>query len=129
MPWRQRTAGRTGTLMAELGWSAVRVRDLTRGGYKDQVRFVKTERDGHYQHTLGKGFEMASYFKMLSASGSLVAIPLDQLFSGRLKKYGVECKKNQDFFWISGNDGDLERDEFTFGHILRLRSSLRTRRM
>jgi len=25
--------------------------------------------------------------------------------------------------------GRLERDEFTFGHILRLRSSLRTRRM
>ena len=26
------------TLMAELGWAAVRVRDLTRGGYKEQVR-------------------------------------------------------------------------------------------
>ena len=26
-------------------------------------------------------------------------------------------------------DPELERDEFTFGHILRLRSSLRTRRM
>jgi hypothetical protein len=25
-------------LMAELGWTAVRVRDLTRGGYKEQVR-------------------------------------------------------------------------------------------
>ena len=25
-------------LMAELGWAAVRVRDLTRGGYKEQVR-------------------------------------------------------------------------------------------
>jgi hypothetical protein len=24
--------------MAELGWTAVRVRDLTRGGYKEQVR-------------------------------------------------------------------------------------------
>jgi hypothetical protein len=24
--------------MAELGWAAVRVRDLTRGGYKEQVR-------------------------------------------------------------------------------------------
>jgi hypothetical protein len=50
---------------------------------------------------------MASNFKMLSASGSLTAIPLDQLLSGRLKKYSVECKKNQDFFWISGSDGDL----------------------
>ena len=25
-------------LMAELGWAAVRVRDLTRGGYKENVR-------------------------------------------------------------------------------------------
>jgi hypothetical protein len=25
-------------LMAELGWTAIRVRDLTRGGYKEQVR-------------------------------------------------------------------------------------------
>ena len=31
---------------------------------------------------------------------------------------------------LFGHFGDrLERDEFTFGHILRLRSSLRTRRM
>ena len=38
---RQRTAGsyrHLATLMAELGWTAVRVRDLTRGGYKEQVR-------------------------------------------------------------------------------------------
>src|SRR5213080_4666889 len=38
---RSRTAGtyrRLAKLMAELGWSAVRVRDLTRGGYKEQVR-------------------------------------------------------------------------------------------
>ena len=36
-----RTAGtyrRLAKLMAELGWTAVRVRDLTRGGYKEQVR-------------------------------------------------------------------------------------------
>jgi hypothetical protein len=25
-------------LMAELGWTAARVRDLTRGGYKEQIR-------------------------------------------------------------------------------------------
>ena len=30
--------GRTAKLMAALGWTAVRVRDLTRGGYKEQVR-------------------------------------------------------------------------------------------
>jgi hypothetical protein len=41
VPQRQRTAGtfrRLARLMAELGWSPVRVRDLTRGGYKEQVR-------------------------------------------------------------------------------------------
>jgi hypothetical protein len=41
VPQRSRTAGtyrRLARLMAELGWTAVRVRDLTRGGYKEQVR-------------------------------------------------------------------------------------------
>jgi hypothetical protein len=41
LPQRERTAGtyrRLAKLMAELGWNAVRVRDLTRGGYKEQVR-------------------------------------------------------------------------------------------
>ena len=41
VPQRQRTAGayrHLAKLMAELGWAAVRVRDLTRGGYKEQVR-------------------------------------------------------------------------------------------
>ena len=41
VPQRQRTAStyrRLATVMAELGWTAVRVRDLTRGGYKEQVR-------------------------------------------------------------------------------------------
>ena len=41
VPQNRRTAGtyRTlGRLMAQLGWTAVRVRDLTRGGYKEQVR-------------------------------------------------------------------------------------------
>jgi hypothetical protein len=41
VPQRSRTAGtyrRLAKLMTELGWSAVRVRDLTRGGYKEQVR-------------------------------------------------------------------------------------------
>src|SRR5262249_43013737 len=38
---RSRGAGacrRLAKLMAELGWTAVRVRGLTRGGYKEQVR-------------------------------------------------------------------------------------------
>jgi hypothetical protein len=41
VPQRQRTAGsyrHLATLMTELGWTAVRVRDFTRGGYKEQVR-------------------------------------------------------------------------------------------
>ena len=41
VPQRQRTAGtfrRLARLMVELGWTAVRVRDLTRGGYKEQIR-------------------------------------------------------------------------------------------
>ena len=41
MPQRERTAGAYRHLakqMGELGWTAVRVRDLTRGGYKEQVR-------------------------------------------------------------------------------------------
>jgi hypothetical protein len=41
VPQRNRTAGtyrRLARAMAELGWSAVRVRDLTRGGYLEQVR-------------------------------------------------------------------------------------------
>ena len=38
---RSRGAGacrRLAKVMRELGWTAVRVRDLTRGGYKEQVR-------------------------------------------------------------------------------------------
>jgi hypothetical protein len=46
VPQRRRTAGtyrRLAKLMSELGWTAVRVRDLTRGGYKEQVRgYVRT---------------------------------------------------------------------------------------
>jgi hypothetical protein len=41
VPQRNRTAGmfrRLARVMAELGWTAVRVRDLTRGGYLEQVR-------------------------------------------------------------------------------------------
>ena len=41
VPQRSRTAGtyrRLAKLMTELGWTAVRVRDLNRGGYKEQVR-------------------------------------------------------------------------------------------
>jgi hypothetical protein len=51
--------------------------------------------------------EEAYYFKVLSASGSLSGIPLDQLLSGRLKKYGVEYKKKQGLPRISGIDGEL----------------------
>ena len=49
VPQRNRTAGtfrRLAKVMAELGWSPVRVRDLTRGGYKEQVRgYCRDARD------------------------------------------------------------------------------------
>jgi hypothetical protein len=41
VPQRNRTAGtyrRLAKVMAELGWTAVRVRDLTIGGYREQIR-------------------------------------------------------------------------------------------
>jgi hypothetical protein len=41
VPQRTRTAGacrRLAQVMRDLGWTPVRVRDLTRGGYKEQVR-------------------------------------------------------------------------------------------
>jgi hypothetical protein len=46
IPQRSRRAGayrRLAKLMTELGWSAVRVRGMTRGGYLEQVRgFART---------------------------------------------------------------------------------------
>ena len=51
VPQRSRTAGtyrRLAKLMAALGWTAVRVRDLTRGGYTEQVRgYVRDARVSH----------------------------------------------------------------------------------
>jgi hypothetical protein len=51
VPQRQRTAGsyrHLASLMSELGWTAVRVRDFTRGGYKKQVRgYVRNARAAH----------------------------------------------------------------------------------
>jgi len=41
VPQRKRSAGtyrHLAKVMGELGWTAVRVRDFTRGGYKEQVR-------------------------------------------------------------------------------------------
>ncbi len=43
VPQRQRTAGtyrRLAKAMAELGWTAVRLRHLTRGGYRERIRGV-----------------------------------------------------------------------------------------
>ena len=54
VPQRNRTAGtfrRLAKIMAELGWTAVRVRDLTRGGYKEQVRgYCRDARNRHPTH-------------------------------------------------------------------------------
>ena len=55
VPQRERTAGtyrHLAKVMAELGWTAVRVRDFTRGGYKEQVRgYIRDERAGRSQVT------------------------------------------------------------------------------
>ena len=51
VPQTNRTAGtyrRLAKVMAELGWTPVRVRDLTRGGYKEQVRgYCREARSPH----------------------------------------------------------------------------------
>jgi len=51
IPQRNRTAGtyrRLAKVMADLGWTAVRVRDLTRGGYKEKVRgYCREARSPH----------------------------------------------------------------------------------
>jgi len=51
VPQRNRTAGtfrRPAKVMAELGWTAIRVRDLNRGGYKEQVRaYCRDARSPH----------------------------------------------------------------------------------
>jgi hypothetical protein len=49
VPQRSRTAGacrRLAAVMAELGWTLVRVRGLTRGGYREQVRWLLSRRPG-----------------------------------------------------------------------------------
>jgi hypothetical protein len=58
IPLRSRTAGtyrRLAKLMAELGWTAVRVRDLTRGGYKEQIRgYARAVRVSHHNGAKNK---------------------------------------------------------------------------
>jgi hypothetical protein len=54
IPQRNRSAGacrRLAKLMTELGWTAVRVRGLTRGGYREQVRgYCRDARYERQQH-------------------------------------------------------------------------------
>src|SRR5690348_12921299 len=50
IPQRQRISGtyrHLAKVMAELGWTAVRVRDFTRGGYKEQVCGRRVPRSEH----------------------------------------------------------------------------------
>jgi hypothetical protein len=51
VPQRNRTAGtyrRLAKVLTELGWTAVRLRDLTRGGYLEQVRgYCREARNQH----------------------------------------------------------------------------------
>ena len=55
VPQRGRTAGtcrRLAAVMTELGWTAVRVRGLTRGGYREQVRgYARDARHECHQHS------------------------------------------------------------------------------
>ena len=52
IPQRARSAGacrRLAKLMSELGWMGIRVRGLTRGGYREQVRgYCRDARDGRH---------------------------------------------------------------------------------
>ena len=74
VPQRSRTAGtfrRLAKLMAELGWRAVRVRDLTRGGYKEQVRGYV--RDGRGNTHSDRGHKRVPSCAALRPSGNPVA--------------------------------------------------------
>jgi len=55
VPQHSRGAGacrRLAKLMSELGWTAVRVRGLTRGGYLEQVRgYCRDARHERHQHS------------------------------------------------------------------------------
>ena len=55
VPQRSRKAGacrRLAAVMAELGWTAVRVRGLTPGGYREQVRgYCRNARHEHRSHS------------------------------------------------------------------------------
>ena len=55
IPQRSRGAGacrRLAKLMTELGWTGVRVRGLTRGGYLEQVRgYCRDARHDRHQHS------------------------------------------------------------------------------
>ena len=55
VPQRNRTAGtfrRLSKIMTELGWTPVRVRGLTRGGYREQVRgYVRDTRNLQLTHS------------------------------------------------------------------------------
>jgi len=55
IPQRNRGAGacrRLAAVMAGRGWSAVRVRGLTRGGYREQVRgYCRDARNERHQHS------------------------------------------------------------------------------
>jgi hypothetical protein len=58
VPQRNRRAGtyrRLARVMAQLGWTAVRVRDMTRGGYKEQVRgYCRDARNGRRSTTIDR---------------------------------------------------------------------------
>lgn len=68
VPQNRRTAGTyrlVARVMAELGWTAVRVRDMTRGGYLEQVR-------GYCRHTRQVCHPTASVQQRTPATSALV---------------------------------------------------------
>ena len=65
VPQRERRAGifrHLTRVMTQLGWRAVRLRDLTGGGYKEQVRgFCRDARDGRRSSPAAQGREHAPF--------------------------------------------------------------------
>jgi hypothetical protein len=77
VPQKSRKAGtcrRLARLMAELGWRAVRVRDLTGGGYKEQVRGYC--RDARHRRPSAAGREQCADHNTITPSDPPMPSPV-----------------------------------------------------
>ena len=88
----------TGTLMTELGWSAVRVRDLTRGGHKEQG-------PGISQRVLHRSMQPVQFGPCEIGYG-YVLLP-----SGLKMDYADPSQK-----WIPDENGSGRRYECSYGY-------------